>query len=197
VTFNPTLSISLANEEQRVPGGKGREGADGCELTTDSYKSMIRSLLIKLAMLAGTAALVFWIGWPVPEPREDAPRVIADNPVEPVDRHETPGTHAAVVAPVPGSSRVDTPKVQAGSPVAKPKSRLDLNRASAEDLQRLPGIGEVLAKRVVEARTSKGSFTAIEELLEVKGIGEKKLERLRPLITVNASVRPPSGKAKL
>lgn len=193
----PTFLISRCKRRATGTWGEGREGAHGCEPTTDRDKSMIRSLLIKLAMLAVTATLIFWIGWPVPEPREDAPRVIADNPVEPVDRRATPGTHAAVGAPLPGLPRVDAPKVQAGSPVAKPQSRLDLNRASAEDLQRLPGIGDILAKRVVEARTSKGSFTTIEELLEVKGIGEKKLERLRPLITVNASVRPPSGKVKL
>lgn len=165
--------------------------------TTDSHTSMFRSLLIKLAMLAGTAALVVWIGWPVPEPREETSQVVADKPVEAVDRHETQGIHAAAVAPLPSPPQVDTPKVQPGSPVVKPNARLDLNRASAAELQRLPGIGEVLAKRVVEARTSRGSFSTIEELLEVKGIGEKKLERLRPLITVTASVRSASGKGKL
>jgi competence protein ComEA len=166
-------------------------------LTTDNHTSMIRSLLLKLAMLAVTAALVVWIGWPVPESREDAPRVVADQPVEPVDRHEIRDAPGARVVPLPGPPPVDTPKSPSGLPVAKSNVRLDLNHATVEDLQRLPGIGEVLARRVVEARRSKGSFSTVEELLEVKGIGEKKLERLRPLIMVNAAVRPTSGKGKL
>jgi competence protein ComEA len=53
-----------------------------------------------------------------------------------------------------------------------------------EDLQRLPGIGAVLARRVVEWRTAHGPFRTVEELNEVKGIGPKKLERIRPLVTV-------------
>ncbi|MEW6245983.1 MAG: helix-hairpin-helix domain-containing protein [Nitrospirota bacterium] len=158
---------------------------------------MFRSLLIKLAMLAVTATLVVWIGWPVPEPEEEAPPGVADKPVEAVEHHQAQETNVTRRAAAPGPSRADKEEIRPSLPVAKPNSRLDLNRATAEELQRLPGIGEVLAKRVVEARTSRGSFSTIEELLEVKGIGEKKLERLRPLIMVNAAGRPASGKGKL
>ncbi len=166
-------------------------------LSIDSDTPMIRSLLLKLVMLAVTAVLVVWIGWPVPEPREDAPRVVADQPVELVDRHEMRHAPDARLTPLPGPPSLDTPKSPSRSPVAKPNTRLDLNRATAEELQGLPGIGEVLARRVVEVRKSKGSFSTVEELLEVQGIGEKKLERLRPLIMVNTASRPPSEKGKL
>lgn len=183
--------------EQRVSGGGLEGSADGCKLTTGSSTSMIRSLLIKLAMLAVTAALVVWIGWPVPEPEEEAPQVVADKPIEAIEHHQAQETNGTRRAAAPGPFRSDKEEIRPGLPVAKPNSRLDLNRASAEELQRLPGIGEVLARRVVEARTSRGSFSAIEELLEVKGIGEKKLERLRPLIMIDTAVRPASGKGKL
>jgi competence protein ComEA len=56
---------------------------------------------------------------------------------------------------------------------------VDLNAASPEELDRLPGIGPVLAGRIVEYRRRHGRFTRIEELLAVRGIGPRLLERLR------------------
>ncbi len=62
--------------------------------------------------------------------------------------------------------------------------RLDLNRVTAEDLGRLPGIGPTLAGQIVRARERQGSFTTIDDLLLVPGMGSKKLERIRNLVTV-------------
>lgn len=58
--------------------------------------------------------------------------------------------------------------------------QVDLNAADVEELMRLPGIGEVLAQRIVEDRSAHGRFESIEDLMRVKGIGEGKLEALRP-----------------
>jgi len=63
-------------------------------------------------------------------------------------------------------------------------SPVNLNTATPEELEALPGIGPVLAARIVEYRTAHGPFTAVEELLDVPGIGEALLEKLRPLVTV-------------
>ena len=60
--------------------------------------------------------------------------------------------------------------------------RIFLNRASPEELTRLPGIGPRLAARIVEARTRKGSFVRLEELLDVNGIGPALLDRIRPYL---------------
>ncbi len=62
-----------------------------------------------------------------------------------------------------------------------PTSRLDLNRATPAQLESIPGIGPAIAKRIIESR-AKRSFTSVEDLLDVKGIGKKKLERMRPYI---------------
>ena len=62
---------------------------------------------------------------------------------------------------------------------------VDLNTAGIEDLATLPGIGEGLAKRIVDYRTEHGPFEGPEGLMEVSGIGEKKLEELRDYITVS------------
>lgn len=56
---------------------------------------------------------------------------------------------------------------------------VDLNSAGVEELMRLPGIGEVLARRIVEDRRTNGPYTRVEDLLRVKGIGEGRLEALR------------------
>ena len=62
---------------------------------------------------------------------------------------------------------------------------VDLNRADAEELDTLPGIGPALARRIVEYREAHGPFEAVEELLEVAGIGESKLEELAGEVTLD------------
>lgn len=60
------------------------------------------------------------------------------------------------------------------------KFTLDLNTASFEELTLLPGIGETLARRIVEHREAHGPFTSSNELTKVRGIGPKKLEAIQP-----------------
>jgi competence protein ComEA len=62
---------------------------------------------------------------------------------------------------------------------------VNVNRASAEELERLPGVGPVLAERILELRRQRGRFSSVEELLEVRGIGPKKLEDMRPYVRLN------------
>jgi competence ComEA-like helix-hairpin-helix protein len=63
--------------------------------------------------------------------------------------------------------------------------RLDLNRATVEQLQALPGIGPTLAGQIVRARERRGRFESPEDLRSVPGIGMKKLEGIRDLVTVD------------
>ena len=62
--------------------------------------------------------------------------------------------------------------------------KVNLNTASIEQLETLPGVGPALAKRIVEHRTKVGKFTKIEELLNVKGIGEKSFQKMKDRLTV-------------
>ncbi|MCS7192161.1 MAG: ComEA family DNA-binding protein [Armatimonadetes bacterium] len=71
--------------------------------------------------------------------------------------------------------------------VTKPKERtlkkiVNLNSATETELVELPGIGPALAKRIIEHRQKIGGFKSVEQLLEVRGIGEKKLEQIRPYV---------------
>lgn len=63
-------------------------------------------------------------------------------------------------------------------------SSTDLNTAGQLELMELPGIGRVLSARILEYREEHGGFAAVDELMEVKGIGEKTLESIRKYVYV-------------
>lgn len=62
--------------------------------------------------------------------------------------------------------------------------KIDLNRATAAELDTLPGVGPSTAKKIVDDRTKNGPFTKIEDLMRVTGIGQKKFDSLKDLVTV-------------
>jgi len=61
---------------------------------------------------------------------------------------------------------------------------VNINTASAAELEMLPGIGASRAKAMIEAREAKGGFKSLDDLLAVKGIGEASLAKLRPHLTL-------------
>jgi competence protein ComEA len=63
---------------------------------------------------------------------------------------------------------------------------INLNTATVAQLEGLPGIGKSTAERIVEYRTKSGPFKKVEDLMNVRGIGEKSFLKLKPLITVAA-----------
>jgi len=76
---------------------------------------------------------------------------------------------------------------------------LDLNRATAEDLDAIPGIGPALAQRIVDYRQAHGPFKKIEDLIEVSGIGPQNLEKLKPSLGLGSpeAIAPPDWKAAM
>jgi competence protein ComEA len=78
--------------------------------------------------------------------------------------------------------------VQSATTPAKsaPAVVVNLNTATAADLEKLPGVGPAMAQRIVEYRQKNGEFKKIEDLMNVKGVGERSFLRLKPLITVTS-----------
>ena len=65
------------------------------------------------------------------------------------------------------------------NPAPAATEKINLNSATVEQLQSLPGIGPAIAKSIVEYRTKVGKFNRIEEIINVKGIGEKKFQKIK------------------
>ncbi|HYG10072.1 MAG TPA: ComEA family DNA-binding protein [Pyrinomonadaceae bacterium] len=71
------------------------------------------------------------------------------------------------------------------APSAQTTTRININTASREELERLPGIGEGLATRIVEHRERHGAFRRVEHLIIVRGISERRFAALRDFVTVD------------
>lgn len=64
--------------------------------------------------------------------------------------------------------------------------QIDINTATSEQLQLIPGIGQTIAQRIIDYRAENGNYQSVDDLLNVSGIGEKKLEQMKPYIKVLA-----------
>lgn len=101
--------------------------------------------------------------------------------LERFDREAAPATPTVDDLPLAHPVRRATPPKS--TPPVQP---IDLNRASEDELRALPGIGSVLASRIVEARERDGPFASLDDLRRVRGLGRAKLEKL----TAAGALRP-------
>ena len=75
-----------------------------------------------------------------------------------------------------------------------PAGKINLNTATADQLTAVPGIGEKLAARIVEHRQKNGSFKSVQELMNVKGVGEKSLGKLEPFLSTGSAEAKPAAR---
>ena len=111
-----------------------------------------------------------YVGIPVPPGAADPPPEPAD-PAAPAD---TGGTDAPAKKSKKGKAAVQL----------APGQKVDLNTASANDLEALPGVGDATAQRIITWRSQHGSFNSIDQLRDVGGIGDAKFAKLKDLVTV-------------
>lgn len=92
---------------------------------------------------------------------------------------------ASAAPPAPGAALASKGNLQ--------QQKLDINRATREELESVPGIGPRMAQSIVELRNRKGTFSKLEDLLGVPGIKEKKLEALSSYLAFFATTPGPAG----
>jgi len=86
-----------------------------------------------------------------------------------------------ILVPREGQEGVTPPPVSGGAVAG---GLIDVNTATAIELEELPGVGEVIAQAIVDYRTENGPFTSVDQLVDVSGIGDATLESIRDLVTV-------------
>lgn len=91
---------------------------------------------------------------------------------------------AEVVSKVPAEAASEAPAASGTEAPETALGRIDLNTATQEELETLPGIGPVLAGRILDYREAYGPFVTVEQIMEVEGVGEKRFEALKEWITV-------------
>jgi competence protein ComEA len=156
---------------------------------------MWQSILLKLGMFAATMGVVFWIGWTLPSSFDREHDLVAESLEGSKSEISSGSGRVTTVSPSPVASLADQPS-HAAAQKRSHQGLLDLNRATDQDFEALPGVGPKLAERIMEYRRSVGAFHSSEELRAVKGIGRKKFERIRSLVTVTPGVELSDGQKK-
>lgn len=178
----------FAGSAATVPGVAGGGGADGVPATTTTAAGIVvhaagavsRPGLYRLPRDARVADLLDAAGGPTLE--TDLDRVNLAAPLADGQRLYLPRKGEAspsVVGPDGGAVSGATGGASGG-----PAGPIDLNTATAEQLDALPGVGPATAAAIVAHRERNGPFTSVDGLLDVRGIGPAKLEALRDLVTV-------------
>ena len=89
---------------------------------------------------------------------------------------------------------VSSGSASAASATKAPVGKVNLNTATVEQLTTVPGVGPTLAARIVEQRQKTGAFKSVQDILTVKGIGEKNLVKLQAYFTVGDSAHGTAGR---
>ena len=88
----------------------------------------------------------------------------------------------ALLLPTPGAEVI--PLSDDANPGSIGGEKININTATAQELQTLPGIGEAIAERIIKYREDRGGFGTADDIMNVRGIGEKTYDKLSDLITV-------------
>lgn len=88
---------------------------------------------------------------------------------------------------IPIDSAIDTVEQNNTDESQINDGKIDLNTATLQQLQLLPGVGEAIAQRILDYRSEHNRFHNIEDLMNISGIGEKKFEQIRPYVKVGGN----------
>lgn len=175
----PPAEVSLP-----FAGGPGDPAATSTTTTTVAADVMVHAAgavrspgVYRLRAGARVADLVELAGGP-----------LDDSDLDTLNLAATVADGERVYVPRVGEAVPEPPATGEGGPGASPATAaggvVDVNTATAEQLDTLPGVGPATAQAILDERDRRGRFDSVEDLLDVRGIGEAKLEALRDLVTV-------------
>jgi competence ComEA-like helix-hairpin-helix protein len=142
-----------------------------------------RGALVVVLLLAIGTAYDLWRAQRTPPVAPGGARAAARDGTPPDGAGDARGGPARDQGTGAAAARPASDTAARGAPPER--AVLDLNRAGAAELDALPGIGPVLARRIVEHRARHGPFRRVEELRAVRGVGPRLLNRLRPRLRVD------------
>lgn len=143
-----------------------------------SWEYFVGPVLILLAIIL---AIVYRVGQDRPEPVSLEPEKAASAAVEPLPRASAVVPSAMLLSDA--EEEDESYNASELLPDEGLSLKVNINTASMDELIALPYIGEAKAKAIIEYRTANGPFKSIDELIYVKGIGVKTLDKLREYIT--------------
>lgn len=165
----------LATQEQDVPDAEHKElvvHVDGAVADPGVYVVEGEAPRINDAVLLAGGLL----------PDADTSSINLAQPLSDGQKVHVPAVGEQVVQP--GAQDVPLPDAPASAQEATAGSKINVNSATVDELQKLPGVGEATAASIVDDRERNGPFLSVEDLMRVSGIGEKKFEKMRDLIDV-------------
>jgi competence protein ComEA len=179
--FSPPATTPAADGSTTATSGAPAVSAAPAVIVVHAAGAVVRPGLHELPAGARVADLLDAAGGPSPDADPDRLNLAA--PLADGQRLYVPRvgeTAPAVVGP-DGSGAGGSGSSDPGGGPAAP---VDLNVATVDQLDELPGVGPATATAIVEHRSRNGAFTSVDDLLDVRGIGPAKLEALRDLVTV-------------
>ena len=177
-TANDTQSASDDGDSESAPAEESASPAATDKVVVDVTGKVRKPGIVSLQHGARVADAIEAAGGPTNQRVDmralNLARVLTDGEQIVVG---LPALAGATAPPVGGTSTTGSGTTTAGTPV-------NLNTATLEQLETLPGVGPVTGQAMIDWRTENGQFTSVDELLEVDGIGEVTLEELRELVTI-------------
>jgi competence protein ComEA len=165
----PTPALAAVEVSGTAPSGGAAQ--PGGQLVVSVGGQVARPGLVRLAPGARVADAVEAAGGPVPG---------ADLTGLNLARRLSDGEHVVVGPAGPAAAAADAAQPAGDGPSGR---RVDLNTATLAELDALPGIGPVTARRILDWRSAHGRFAGVDQLREVDGIGEARFSQLRDLVT--------------
>jgi competence protein ComEA len=179
----PMVTSTVASGTGAPPGRSASSPTTAAAgVVVDAAGAVLRPGVYRLPAGSRVADLVAAAGGFAPDAEGD--RVNLAAPLEDGEEVYVPRVGEAVPPPAAGGSTSSGASGQESRGGPSPDDPLDLNTATLADLDLLPGIGPTTAQAIVDYRAAHGAFHSIDDLLDVRGIGDAKLADIRPLVRV-------------